>query len=109
MLENQLDILIITETWLMDNESDELFWSTTNFSTNNFNCFKVSRKNRRGGGVLIIAKPSLECQLITKNITNTLEILALEVLMRVPICALYHPPFGATRENNPPNFNDELT
>ena len=54
ILENDLDIMIITETWLNDQGDESVIHELLPTAT-----LDVTEKNRKGGGILIIYKETL--------------------------------------------------
>ena len=52
VIEKSLDIVVLTETWILDSDKDWLH--TTDFSLNGFQMFSAHRTERRGGGVSIL-------------------------------------------------------
>lgn len=79
------DVLMITETWFK-NDADV-------FKMPGFNTFFVNRPSRRGGGVMLMAKNTLHCQLIESFSFVTLDYEVLSVKCNNNVyCVLYRPP-----------------
>ena len=53
MEEYKLDALIITETWLQDNEEDNQWNKSSEFNTNEYQIQITNRINKRGGGICL--------------------------------------------------------
>lgn len=96
------DVIIITEHWLNEIES-------LNFEIDNYIIASISsRKNSRGGGVLILAKNTqlIKCTPIA-SITNAncegiCEIAAIKVRIfnqQVIVIGIYHPPASSVNSN----------
>ena len=109
VLEKSLDVTIVTETWLSD--EDICWWETTEFVTNGFSYFYITRPERRGGGVMILLHPKLQGTLVAKKLTSSCESVIVKLNHKIPItiCGIYHPPSGSIQENTNTKFNDDIT
>ena len=110
MLENGCDILVITETWL--NESDTNWINACSFNTSAFGMYNTMRTEKRGGGISIVYNKRLDMQLKTKSSEKGFEYMVTTVNnLKKPlaITSVYHPPFGSCDNNRPTVFNDMIT
>ena len=115
LVENDLDFAIITETWLQQNKDLDLAWVEA--AECNANGFKIhegySRKDRKGGGVLMITKTSsiTKCELIPHEQLDSMEIAIWKLANKYDslyVIGLYHPPSSAINPSNM-TFLDELS
>lgn len=85
---SNLDYLCLSETWLQQ--------STPFFPVPGYQCFRRDRVGGRGGGVMIYVKDSIKCERITLDATDTLEHVAINVVlsqqMSFILIAFYRPP-----------------
>lgn len=83
---NNIDIAIVTETWLDSN---------INLSTSGFKCYRVDRVDRRGGGVAILIKRSIQHSLLpiikTKVVENLVIDVRLDTRSSIKVVCVYYP------------------
>lgn len=93
------NILVLTETWLSSDVTDNEILA----DLPNFDVFRNHRKGARGGGVLIATSRSLSCSVV--DITSDIEILWLRI-RSTPLTLLlgvcYRPPQSS------PDFPEKL-
>lgn len=104
ILENDFDIVMVTETWLSDDVSSDVVVIPG---------YRFFRKDRstRGGGVGAYVKLCINCQLFPFDflVRDELEYITLKINMpstTIAICAVYRPP--NTNFNNLLNSFDEI-
>lgn len=88
-LNHVFDVIMLTETWSTDEASV--------FRLPSYNTFYLNRISGRGGGVCILVKKVLDCDLI-QNFThscNDFEFLSVK-LQNVVLAVCYRPPNGET-------------
>lgn len=86
------DVVMLTETWCKDGQN--------NYTFSSYQSFSLNRATRRGGGVMLLIKPGVNCELLDSFcvVCNDFEILSARVNKHVfSVC--YRPPDG-----NAPNF-----
>jgi len=109
LLDNDLDILAVTETWLASGNKDE--FTKSEISPTGYTILDVSRSKGKGGGVAIISKTALQSkkqrtplvksfEIIESLITTSKEILRLGVI--------YRPPSGGKHGQPIATFMDEF-
>ena len=59
LTENELDVLVITETWLFSDESAKV----NSITPTGYTTFSKARDDRRGGGVAVICRDWFKCVL----------------------------------------------
>ena len=111
IIDNNIDIAVITETWLRNNEVDSIWTDTCDLTISGYKIFARNRSDRKGGGVMIAVHPRLHCELVSSQISLTLESIIVKIKTKIPItvCCVYHPPTGSCPGNTLTAFNDELT
>ena len=110
MIEKDLDIMVITETWLKD--SDTHWLKASSLSSDYITLETVNRNERRGGGVAICHTNNIQLEVIEKQISTSLERITVKVTNTkkpLTITGLYHPPAGSIPENTMTAFVDDLT
>ncbi|KAK6178226.1 hypothetical protein SNE40_013035 [Patella caerulea] len=110
ILEDQLDIIFLTETWLTG-KNDPII-TEISASISDFNFYQVSRSSRRGGGVGILARSNLSIN--SKREHNFRSFQCLEVAFRCGSCVLrtltiYRPPESKKNTSTKKDFLDEFS
>ena len=67
-IKTNFDVIVLTETWLNDNESDLYLIPGYCFSA-------INRLNKRGGGIRIYYKECYKCNFLTSSVSLTIEYL----------------------------------
>ncbi|XP_071485120.1 uncharacterized protein [Diadema antillarum] len=97
-----IDVTAVTETWFRSDLPDDYI------TLENYDVFVKSRSHRRGGGVALYAKQSLNSQPVSDIIVpDELEVVWLKVCPeRLPrsvsiivVAAIYHPPNAPTADS----------
>ena len=70
MEEFKTDALIVTETWLKDNNEDDQWIKSSELNTNGYEIQKINRINKRGGVALIKKDEEKITSLDTNNYTS---------------------------------------
>ena len=95
----QIDILVITESWLKNTEEDTIWLESQEF-TKLYNCSNIPRKGKkRGGGLLLLVKKNLKIKLL-----ETINHLSYEGAVwkihadnkQFIVFGVYHPPAVST-------------
>ena len=96
-LEN-LDFLVITETWLTDTDEDQQWLKTSELDNSDYRIEVQNRTNKKGGGLALLYRKHYNP---TRQLVNTrynlLEHASWAVELKgkaITILAIYHPPLG---------------
>ena len=93
LVENKIDICIVTETWLTDD--DKVWLDCSDLSKNGYHIQLANRRNRRGGGLAIIATTNIKTILLEKGEKASFEYAIWKVNTNnasMTVLAIYHPP-----------------
>ncbi|XP_070556651.1 uncharacterized protein [Ptychodera flava] len=107
LIEDNLDILVITETWLKS-QTDPVI-ADFHSAVSGYNVHHQSRSSRRGGGVAVIARSNLrvtEKHSGSFNSFESLDIKLQSLSQTVRIITIYRPPES---KKNSSTTNDFLT
>ena len=100
LVENKIDICIVTETWLTD---DEKVWlDCSDLSKNGYHIQSANRRNRRGG-LAIIAATNIKTKLLEKGEKASFEYAVWKVNTNnasMTVLAIYHPPIAGQLLNS---------
>ena len=112
IIEKNIDILLITETWLAQHGDDV---TIQNLTPPNFICKSFPRPNRRGGGIAIIYKNILQRKLqIRLNLSfdhtsfEAAEFSIDQGYNFFQVICIYRPPFNGSNKLSPAVFINEL-
>ena len=56
LVENNINLCVLTETWFIDTEADQVCLHCSSPNNNSFKCLTANRQGRRGGGFVLISK-----------------------------------------------------
>ena len=93
VIENNIDILAITETWIRDNTQDSR--ALTEMTPTGYVIHSVPRKNRRGGGLALIHRSNIEVTLHGEASYSSFECLEASVKyaqQAIALRVIYRPP-----------------
>ena len=77
LLDNKVDIAILTETWLSDN--DEIWLNASDLNQNGYKTINQNRPKRRGGGLAIVCKSHLQVKHLDGGSRSTFEYLVCRI------------------------------
>ena len=99
LIHNNIDILIVTETWLKNNQKDGLWIEMTDLNTEPFTLHTINRLDRVGGGIALIHKTSIKVTQIEVCQKPVFEYGIWKVDINgkcLTITGAYHPPDAKT-------------
>ena len=73
IIHSNLDIIIITESWLKDTEFDRNWVQGCDFNRSPFQCHHADRRGRTGGGLMLICKSTMDVKEIQSQNTRSFE------------------------------------
>ena len=106
MTDHDIDILLLTETWLKEqgDEAQKAEMTPAGCVLQSFH-----RKNRRGGGLAFLMKNSLEKHVVIKLLSFlTFEVCVVYNSVSVTLICLYHPLYSKQNNNTNNMFLDEF-
>ena len=94
--DNNVDIVLITETWLKDTEEDQAWLAQSEFKQGNFNTPVKNRPgNKKGGGIVIIYRKPYKIIQLKEGHKPTIEFAIWKIVIKtkpINILGLYHSP-----------------
>ena len=113
LIDNNIDIGLITETWLKDTQEDEAWINQSALQQNSYNTWLHNRPNdQRGGGLALIHKKHIPIKELKKGNTPTIEYGVWKATARnkaIHLVGIYHPPPSTTNRTTTGMFIDEIT
>ena len=73
IIHSNLDIIIITESWLKDTEVDWNWVQGCDFNRSPFQCHHADRRGKTGGGLMLISKSMMDVKEIQSQNTRSFE------------------------------------
>lgn len=112
LMEQGLDICVVSETWLTDTDEDKAWLSSQNLADLRIKMYLNNRKDRKGGGIALLLKDNLTIEGETNLNQKTFQATKWNIKSAntdLTVIGVYHPPFGSTVDNTPSAFLDEFT
>ena len=113
--DSNIDMAVITETWLKDTEADDSWLNQSNLKQCNCDILMHNRQGpKKGGGITLIYKLeySNKIKLLEMSITMRVEHIVYRLINRnkpIYIVGVYHPPPGSNNQTTNMTFIDEIT
>ena len=113
LTDNNIDIGLITETWLKDTQEDEAWVNQSALQQNSYKTWLHNRpSDQHGGGLALIHKKHIPITEIRKGNTPTIEYGIRKATVRnkaIHLVGIYHPPPSTTNRTTTGMFIDEIT
>ena len=113
LLENySLDALMVTETWLTNNEHGTQWLETTPLNRNPYSLVHTNRPNGRGGGLALITKNCYTVTEVKNGQYPSFEHATWEFNVKhkqIHITGIYHPPYSLRNKSTNRAFLDDFT
>ena len=109
LLNEHIDVAIITEMWLKD--ADGIWLQGCELNKNGYKTSCSNRKNRQGGGAALVYRDSLTIKMLKMDQSVTFEKAMWQVRypgVDLTLCAIYHPPYLETYQVTNNQFIDEF-
>ena len=100
MVQNKIDILLLTETWLTSKETDKIWIDCCNLNKDRYNLTSAIRENRRGG-LALITKNDFTVKLVSNAELRTFQFAKWNVQLmhtNITVLGIYRPPAGSPVE-----------
>ena len=110
LLNEYIDVAIITETWLKD--ADDMWLQGCELNKNGYKISCSNRKNRQVGGVALVYKDSVTIKMPKKDQSVTFEKAMWHIRypgVELAVSAIYHPPYSETYQVTNNQFVDEFS
>ena len=110
LVNEHIDVAIITETWLKD--ADDIWLQACELNKNSYKISCSNKKNRQGGEVALAYKDSVKIQILKKDQSVTFEKAIWQVRypgVELTVCAIYHPLYSETYQVTNNQFIDEFS
>ena len=105
ILEHQTDIFLLTETWLRNTNNPTL--GDLRSSLSGYDVIHQARNGRKGGGVAIVCRKNLHCQVQSTEVFNSFECVISRILSkseRLIFVVIYRPPRSAKNQSLTADF-----
>ena len=109
---HDVDICILTETWLSDNDLDRTWLQYTVLNKVPYQMLTSNRKGRKGGGVALIAKSHLRVKQIGEDQLRSFQFCKWQVQVHqtsITQVSIYHLPYNNKTKVTNAEFLDEYT
>ena len=113
LTDNNIDIGLITETWLKDTQEDEAWVNQPALQQNSYKTWLHNRPgDHHGGGLALIHKNHIPIKGLRKGNTPTIEYGVWKATIHnktIHLVGIYHPPPSTTNRMTTSMFIDEIT
>ena len=103
---------MVTETWLRDDEADDVWLQSSDLCINEYDLFKSNWKDRPGGGLGLTVHKDYSTKLLEEGSKTSFQYAKWKVSCKnraLKIMAIYHPPYSTRNPVTGNIFIDELT
>ena len=93
LIEQDIDILVVTETWLT--KDDTVWLDACNFSKDTYRIQSANHQNGKGGGLAHIHRSTSNAKLVARGQTRSFEYTTWLLVMKkknITVTGIYHPP-----------------
>ena len=101
IVQNKTDILLLTETWLTNKETDKIWLDSSHLNKDRYKLTSAIRENRRGDGLALITKKEFTVKLDSNAELRTFQFAKWYVQLihtTITILGIYRPPAGSPVE-----------
>ena len=98
MVQNKIDILLLTETWLTSKETEKIWIDSSDLNKDQYNLTSAIRESRRGGGLALIRKNDFKVKLDSNAEFRTFQFAKWYVQLmhsNITVLGIYRPPAGS--------------
>ena len=109
---HNLDMAVITETWLKDTDEDQAWLQSSEMTQKEYRLDTINRNKRKGGGIALLYRKDLHPTRLQTSKYDTLEAGRWKVSIKnkqIVILGIYHPPLGSSPSNTSAKFLEETT
>ena len=111
LLSNNINIAIITESWLQSIKEDTCRLSISESVTGLFSALPSNRQDRTGGGILLVLKKFYRADLMEEVFTCFFQAAKFKVLVNrcnIILLAICHPPYSTVNPATEKMFIDDF-
>ena len=95
ILDNKIDVTLITETWITD--QDQTWLDCCDFKQHGINIDISNRQQRKGGGLALISRSNIIAKHLKKSMTRSFEYAIWKIIQgsyNITILLIYHLPYS---------------
>ena len=111
LVENKIDLCVLTETWLRNTEADQAWLQCSLINNSGFKCFTSNRQYRRGGGLALIFRDMYNVVPLGLGQLRSFQFAKWRIVLNttLTILAIYYPPYSNQSKATNHDFLDEFT
>ena len=109
--DNEIDLCVLTETWLGNKQNDNIWKSCTPLNNDTFRISISNRMGQSGGGLALVYNKVIKVTKISEQNRQTFQYAIWETTtdkFNATIIGIYHPPYPATNKITNTQFIDEF-
>ena len=112
VIHHNVDLFILTATWLSENDSDTTWLQCTVLNKVLYQMLTLNRTGRKGGGVALVAKSHLKVKQTGEGELRSFQFCKWQVQIHhttITLVSIYHPPYNNKTKVINAEFLDEYT
>ena len=112
LVENNIDLCVLTETWLRDTQADQVLLECSSLNNDGFKCLTSNRQGRKGGGLILISRDEYKLQSLGTGQLRTFQFAKWRIGLKhtaLMVLAIYHPPYSEQSQITNHEFLDVFT
>ena len=108
-----IDFIMLTETWLKSTDKDKAWVNTSDLNNNNLRLDTVNRMKRQGVGIALLHKKEYNVTKLETDLQlDTIEHGVWSTTIRnkkLTLVGIYHPPIGSSKDNTHTKFLNKVS
>ena len=109
--DNEIDLCVLTETWLSNKQNDNTWKSCTSLNNDPFRISISNRMGQLGGGLALVYNKEIKVTKVSEQNRQTFQYAIWKTTtdkFNATIIGIYHPPYSATNKITNAQFIDEF-
>ena len=112
ILDNNIDLVVLTETWLKETDRDRLWLQACSFNKDNYSIAAVNRCERPGGGIALVYSRAVQVKMEKSGQKRSFEYVIWKVMLKggsITLIGIHHAPYSSTNRVTESMFIDDFT
>ena len=109
LLESNIDLCVLTETWLRDTEADQVWLQCSSLNNDGFKCFTSNRQGRRGGGLALMNRDRYKVVPLGSGQLQSFQFAKWRIGLKhttLTVLEICHRPYSDQSQATNPDFLD---
>ena len=96
-MESNINLCVLTETWLRDTETDQVWLQCSSLNNDGFKCLTSNGQGRRGGGFTPISRDRYKVEPFGSGQLQSFQFAICRIGLKhtiLTVLTIYHPPYS---------------